>query len=148
MRWPSSRRGPSIDYPRIVPNVRLPLVHSLLGRLYSDREWEALCNKCGKCCYEAREVDDRWVRTGVPCRFLDVLDTTCGVYPHRFQAEAQCTRVTPGVVLQGILPAECSYHDEVRRIVEEDYDGNDPRPRRRPPRRRQKEPHRGRRPRR
>ncbi len=127
-------------------NVRLPAVHSLLGRLYSDREWEALCNRCGKCCYEAREVNDKWVRTGVPCRFLDVLDKGCHVYTHRFQAEQDCTRVTPSLVLKSILPEDCSYHDEVRRIVEEDHDGVDPRERRRPrKKRRRKEPHRARR---
>lgn len=115
--------------------VRLPVMHELLGRLYSDAEWEALCNKCGKCCYEAREIDGRWVRTGVPCRFLDILDKTCDVYTHRFQAEEDCTRVTPSLVLQGILPEECTYHDEVKRIVEEDYGGHDPRSRGRPRRR-------------
>jgi uncharacterized cysteine cluster protein YcgN (CxxCxxCC family) len=125
--------------------VRLPIVHSLLGRLYSDAEWEALCNRCGKCCYESREIDGRWVRTGVPCRFLDVLDKTCDVYTHRFQAEEDCTRVTPSVVLQGILPDDCSYHDEVRRIVEEDFDGDDPRHQRRGKKQRKKEGHRGRR---
>lgn len=124
------------------------MVHSLLGRLYSDREWEALCDRCGKCCYEAREIDGEWVRTGVPCRFLDVLDKTCDVYPHRFQAEEDCTRVTPGLVLQGILPEDCAYHDEVRRVVEEDFGGVDPRERRRAPRRRDKETRRGRRSRR
>jgi uncharacterized protein len=114
---------------RAIP--RLPIVHEMLGRIYSDREWEALCNKCGKCCYEAYEIDDKWVRTGVPCKFLDVLDKTCHVYSHRFQAEEGCTRVTPSLVLKGILPEDCSYHDEVRRIVEEDHGGMDPRERRR-----------------
>ena len=42
------------------------MVHSLLGRLYSDREWEALCDRCGKCCYEAREIDGEWRNSNLP----------------------------------------------------------------------------------
>ena len=136
----------AIDYRRGMQSVRLPIVHELLGRIYSDREWEALCNRCGKCCYETRAIEGEWVRTGVPCRFLDVLDKTCDVYTHRFQAEEDCTRVTPSLVLQGILPHDCSYHDEVRRIVEEDHGGMDPRERRRGKKKnRKKESRRGRR---
>ena len=42
-------------------------VHVLLGRVYSDAEWEALCNHCGECCYKAEWVRDRWVATEEPC---------------------------------------------------------------------------------
>ncbi len=110
---------------------RLPVVHELLGRIYSDAEWEALCNGCGNCCYESVEGHSGWIRTGVPCRYLDLLERHCTVYPQRFQAEKSCMRVTPSVVLRGVLPQDCSYHDEVRRIVEEDHGGRDPRKRRR-----------------
>lgn len=112
-------------------NLRLPVVHEMLGRVYSDAEWEGLCNGCGNCCYESIEGHSGWIRTGVPCRFLDLFERTCTVYTQRFEVEKGCMRVTPTVVLSGMLPADCSYHDEVRRIVEEDYGGADPRQRRR-----------------
>jgi uncharacterized cysteine cluster protein YcgN (CxxCxxCC family) len=105
---------------------RLPILHELLGRVYSTREWEAMCDGCGMCCYESRWTDRGWVDTGTPCRYLDPFDKRCRVYVHRFQAEKDCIRVTPSVVLQGILPSSCAYVQEMHRIVEEDYDGVGP----------------------
>lgn len=112
-------------------HARLPVVHDMLGHLYSDREWEALCNRCGKCCYQVEEQGSDWVRSSIPCRFLDDFDKTCQVYTNRFQAEESCTRVTPSLVLRGRLPPDCTYVVELGRIIEEDYDGEDPRMRRR-----------------
>lgn len=100
---------------------RLPVVHDLLGHLYTDAEWEALCNRCGQCCYESRWVDDGWVDTGVPCPQLDTETLLCTGYGDRFALEKDCIRVDPSVVLQGMLPSECSYLDELARIVESDY---------------------------
>ena len=109
----------------------------MLGRVYSDREWESLCNRCGKCCYEAREVEGRWIRSSIPCRYLDDFDKSCQVYGNRFQAEEQCMRVTASAVLQGRLPVDCTYVQELHRIVDEDYGGEPPRhTRRRSPNRR------------
>jgi uncharacterized cysteine cluster protein YcgN (CxxCxxCC family) len=104
---------------------RLPVLHDLLGRVYSDAEWEGLCDGCGDCCYESQWTDTGWVHTGTPCRFLDI-EKRCRVYSHRFQAEKDCIKVSPSVVLQGILPSTCAYVQEMHRIVEEDYDGLDP----------------------
>jgi uncharacterized cysteine cluster protein YcgN (CxxCxxCC family) len=107
--------------------MRLPVVHEMLGRVYSDREWEALCDGCGQCCFESRWQNQGWVHTSIPCRFLDDFDRSCHVYGNRFQAQTDCIRVTPSVVMSGILPETCAYRDELARIVEEDYDGQDPR---------------------
>ncbi len=104
---------------------RLPVVHDLLGRVYSDAEWEGLCDGCGECCYESRWTDTGWLHTGTPCRYLD-LEKRCRVYSHRFQAEKDCIKVNASVVLQGILPTSCAYVQEMQRIVEEDYDGLGP----------------------
>jgi len=112
-----------------MPIVRLPVVHEMLGRIYTDAEWEALCNGCGDCCYETRSTDTGWVRTSIPCKYLDDFTKQCGVYSNRFQAQEDCIRVLPSVVLSGLLPAHCSYHDEVQRIIEADYEGDDPRDR-------------------
>ncbi len=113
----------------VTTNVRrrLPIVHDLLGRIYTDAEWEALCNRCGACCYESRWTDMGWEETGIPCGFLDLESKLCGAYGTRFDVEADCIRVDSSVVLQGILPVECSYLDELNRIIEEDHGGADPR---------------------
>jgi uncharacterized cysteine cluster protein YcgN (CxxCxxCC family) len=107
--------------------THLPVVHELLGRIYSDREWEALCNGCGKCCYEVEDRNGEWIRSSIPCRFLDDFDKTCAVYSNRFQAEEQCMRVTSSAVIEGRLPPDCTYVLELSRIVEEDYGGDSPR---------------------
>jgi len=99
----------------------------MLGRIYNDREWEDLCNGCGKCCYEVQDHGGQWIRSSIPCRFLDDFDKTCQVYSNRFQAEEQCMRVTPSAVIEGRLPPDCTYVLELNRIVEEDYGGDDPR---------------------
>lgn len=108
------------------PPSRLPVVHELLGRIYSEDEWEALCSRCGACCYESRWTDIGWEETGVPCSHLNQVEKTCNAYLQRFSVEDDCIRVTSSVVLSGILPSECSYYDEVRAVVEEDYGGDDP----------------------
>ena len=95
-------------------------MHRLLGRLYTDAEWEALCNRCGDCCYESVWTHVGWEDTGRPCPQLDEDTRLCGAYGKRFELEAECIRVTPSVVLSGMLPESCSYHDELREIVEED----------------------------
>ncbi len=105
----------------------LPVVHELLGRVYSEKEWEGLCSRCGKCCFESRWTGTAWKHTSIPCRYLDDFDRSCKVYGNRFQAQEDCVRVTSAVVLGGMLPEDCSYLEELARIVEEDHGGEDPR---------------------
>ena len=105
---------------------RLPVL-DMLGRHYSEAHWEALCNRCGECCYESEWKDNRWVSTGVPCRYLDVDKNECKVYTCRFEAEPQCNPVTPTAVMQGMLPQRCSYTEELELIIAEDFEGHDPR---------------------
>ena len=104
-------------------------MHDLLGHLYSDAEWEALCDRCGQCCFESRWIDGGWVHTSIPCRYLDDFDRSCRVYVNRFQAEDDCIRVDPAVVKQGVLPPTCAYVEEYDRLVEEEHGGHDPRER-------------------
>jgi uncharacterized protein len=107
--------------------VPLPVVHELLGRVYTDAAWEALCDRCGLCCYESRWTEVGWVHTSIPCSRLDDFDRTCRVYPNRFQAEESCIRVTPSVVMSGMMPPCCAYLDEYDRLVEHEHGGRDPR---------------------
>ena len=108
---------------------RLPIVHELLGHLYSDREWEALCNRCGACCYESRWIDGGWEKTSIPCTLLNEETLLCRSYEDRMELEIDCIRVTPSVVLAGMMPVECSYVEELGRIIEQDHGGQDPRER-------------------
>lgn len=104
----------------------LAVVHDLLGHLYTDAEWEALCARCGRCCFESRATDTGWKHTSIPCRYLDDFDRTCKVYGNRFQAEEYCIRVSPAVVKQGVMPQGCAYVAEYERLVEQEHGGHDP----------------------
>lgn len=102
-------------------------MHELLGRIYTDGQWEGLCSRCGACCFESRWTDTGWEQTDVPCTYLDGSTKECNAYGQRFEVEQDCIRVTPSVVLSGILPSECSYNDELHRIAEEEWEGDAPR---------------------
>ncbi len=73
--------------------------------------WEALCRRCGLCCYE-KEIRGRTVIThlGEPCRYLDIASRRCTVYERRFTACPDCHRMT---VIHALfvrwLPPSCGY---------------------------------------
>ncbi len=106
---------------------RFPVVHSLLGRHYTEAEWEALCDGCGECCFESNWNGSQWVDGSRACRYLDLESRRCWVYGQRFEAEKDCVRVSPEVVLQDIQPVNCAYRKLAERIIDEDYSGYDPR---------------------
>ena len=101
------------------------MVHSLLGRHYTEAEWEALCDGCGECCFESNWSGSQWVDGSRACRYLDLESRRCWVYGQRFEAEKDCVRVSPEVVLQDILPVNCAYRKLAERIIDEDYSGYD-----------------------
>ncbi len=77
----------------------------------TQKEWEAICRCCGACCFE-KKIDNQGVvhTTSIPCRFLDIHDRSCRIYPHRLQAEEDCIKLTPENVADlSWLPAECAY---------------------------------------
>lgn len=91
--------------------MRSPL---FLARRYlqARREWDDICDRCGRCCF-VREVDedgDVIIDYADPCPYLDVDSRQCTVYERRFETCDQCRRVTPFVVLFGRhLPEGCAY---------------------------------------
>jgi len=99
----------------------LPVLHELLGHVYSDAEWEALCDRCGLCCYESRWSDEGWEHTSIPCRYLGP-EAECRIYNDRLDAETDCIRVTASVVMSGMLPKDCAYVQELDRISEIEYE--------------------------
>ncbi len=74
-------------------------------------EWEALCRRCGRCCFEKRiEEDGTVVETDQACRYLDVVSRRCKVYHKRFEVEQECVRLDPQTVREAFwLPRDCGY---------------------------------------
>ncbi len=59
------------------------------------QRWESLCTRCGLCCYEKEKRGASYVTDyRRPCRFLDENTRKCTVYETRFQACAECRRMT------------------------------------------------------
>lgn len=77
----------------------------------SPEEWEALCKRCGQCCFEKWVEEDGTIRpTTIPCRFLDIVTRECKVYHKRFDVGEGCVKLTPAVVKTvQWLPPDCAY---------------------------------------
>ncbi len=75
----------------------------------AEKDWEALCARCGRCCYEKIEYEGEVYYTPVPCEKLDLDTNLCSVYENRREARPGCTPLTPQIACMGILPAGCPY---------------------------------------
>ncbi len=86
----------------------------------NEREWEALCDRCGKCCVISIEDTDsgKLYLTDVSCNLFDTKACGCGDYANRKQYVPDCVKLTPrNVPKLDWLPQTCAY-----RLVAE---GND-----------------------
>jgi uncharacterized cysteine cluster protein YcgN (CxxCxxCC family) len=79
-------------------------------------EWEALCQRCGRCCYEKVDFEGQVYYTQMPCEFLDIATRQCKVYSERFRRRHGCVPLSPENLKAGVLPADCPYVQEI-----EDY---------------------------
>ncbi|MFC1494409.1 YcgN family cysteine cluster protein [Thermodesulfobacteriota bacterium] len=83
----------------------------------SDREWDLLCDNCGRCCLEKIEDPDtgRIKMMPIACRFLDTFNCSCIIYENRLEIEPDCLRIYPQNIMDFTwLPETCAY----RRIYE------------------------------
>ncbi len=90
---------------------RAPFWHKPLAEL-SDREWEALCDGCGRCCLHKLEDEysGRVYYTRVACHLLDVTTGRCRDYARRRQLEPECTVLTQDRLERfDWLPETCAY---------------------------------------
>jgi uncharacterized cysteine cluster protein YcgN (CxxCxxCC family) len=86
----------------------------------SEREWEALCDNCGRCCVISLEDADtgelHW--TDVSCKLFDSKACGCGDYANRKTYVPDCVKLTPrNVPTLDWLPPTCGY-----RLVSEGKD--------------------------
>lgn len=72
-------------------------------------DWEALCRRCGRCCYEKIDFRGAIYYTDVPCEFLDLQTCLCKVYAERDVKRPGCVRLTRKHLRKGFLPADCPY---------------------------------------
>jgi uncharacterized cysteine cluster protein YcgN (CxxCxxCC family) len=78
----------------------------------SRREWESLCDGCGKCCLHKLEFEDTGeiAFTRVACRLLDIATCRCSDYANRKTHIPDCVRLTPARMRKiDWLPSTCAY---------------------------------------
>ncbi|MDE3079577.1 MAG: YcgN family cysteine cluster protein [Paracoccaceae bacterium] len=79
----------------------------------TPREWEALCDGCGKCCLNKLEDEEtaEIAFTRVACRLLDGETCRCAQYEIRTQCGPECVVLTPGNIgdIAYWMPVTCAY---------------------------------------
>jgi uncharacterized cysteine cluster protein YcgN (CxxCxxCC family) len=78
----------------------------------TGEEWEAICVRCGKCCYYKyliEETDE--LEYGDVCEFLDEETKLCTCYETRSVEKPDCLKLTPQNIEENAwwLPEECAY---------------------------------------
>ncbi|MBI6630212.1 YcgN family cysteine cluster protein [Pontibaca salina] len=77
------------------------------------REWEALCDGCGKCCLNKLEDEDTGEieLTRVACRLLDDCTSLCAHYEIRHQFVPECIVLRPSTLEKNLywMPQTCAY---------------------------------------
>ncbi len=77
---------------------------------FTDKEWESVCDKCGKCCLVKVGV---WrIRfTKIGCPLLDVCTGHCKDYKKRWDTVPECIKLTPENLkkCKKWLPKTCAY---------------------------------------
>jgi uncharacterized cysteine cluster protein YcgN (CxxCxxCC family) len=82
-----------------------------------EREWEALCDGCGRCCLVKLEDEDSGeiAFTNVACAYLDSVRCRCTVYAERQRHVPDCVQVTIAMARDlDWLPGTCAYRLRAR----------------------------------
>jgi uncharacterized cysteine cluster protein YcgN (CxxCxxCC family) len=78
----------------------------------SPREWESLCDGCGKCCVLKLEDEDtgELFHTDVTCKLLDLHTCRCSRYAERQKFVPDCVKLSPdNVGSLHFMPSTCAY---------------------------------------
>ncbi len=71
--------------------------------------WEAICKRCGRCCFEKIEYRNKIYLTDIPCEYLDLSTNECTVYAQRSQKKDGCVAINQEIISLGVLPSGCAY---------------------------------------
>ena len=89
----------------------------------TPKEWESLCDGCGKCCLVKLEDEEskELFFTNLHCKLLDGSTCQCSDYANRKKIVPICVKLTPKIVATvDWLPESCAY-----RLVHEGKDLHD-----------------------
>ena len=79
----------------------------------SFKEWEALCDGCGKCCLNKIEDEEtgQVFLTRIACRLFNDETCLCSDYKKRHEHVPECIKLTPCTIKQNAywLPSTCAY---------------------------------------
>lgn len=79
----------------------------------TPKEWESLCDGCGRCCLNKLEFEDtgELAFTRVACKLLDGHSCRCGSYANRHDYVPECVVLTPKKLkeIDWWLPRTCAY---------------------------------------
>ena len=76
------------------------------------RDWDFLCNQCGKCCYSrtVRRNGKVVIHYDKPCENLDTDTNLCTIYEERLHKCNHCGKVNLFTALfNPTLPEDCAY---------------------------------------
>ena len=79
----------------------------------TTREWEALCDGCGKCCLNKLEDEETGevALTRIACRLFDDATCRCSSYATRLRFVPECVVLTPATLAESayFMPETCAY---------------------------------------
>jgi uncharacterized cysteine cluster protein YcgN (CxxCxxCC family) len=105
---------PALKLPAIAPvePVAAPFWRTKSMAEMTAKEWESLCDGCGRCCLnKLTDVDTgETVYTDVGCKLLDGQTCRCSDYKNRQAKVRDCVRLTPRNIKRLTwLPPTCGY---------------------------------------
>ena len=78
----------------------------------TSKEWESLCDRCGKCCVYVLEYDETGdvYETDAACHLYDSEKRCCTDYKNRTKRAPDCVRLTAKIAATfSWLPPSCAY---------------------------------------
>ena len=111
---PKPAAKPAVKLPPIAPvkPVQAPFWRTKSMAQMTPKEWESLCDGCGRCCLnKLTDVDtNETVYTDVGCVLLDGNTCRCSDYKNRQAKVGDCVRLTPRNIKRLTwLPPTCGY---------------------------------------